>query len=94
MPGLVPGIHVFTSLKQERRGWPGASASGSDAVLRAAMPGHDENEPYSIGYAAGMRYAGSSTICKPCRAAAWNQMRAIGIGLAKMESQRARRLET
>jgi len=23
MPGLVPGIHVFAALKQERRGWPG-----------------------------------------------------------------------
>jgi hypothetical protein len=23
MPGLVPGIHVFSAFKQERRGWPG-----------------------------------------------------------------------
>jgi hypothetical protein len=23
MPGLVPGIHVFTELHQEKRGWPG-----------------------------------------------------------------------
>jgi 4'-phosphopantetheinyl transferase EntD len=23
MPGLVPGIHVLSSLKQEERGWPG-----------------------------------------------------------------------
>jgi len=23
MPGLVPGIHVFAFLRQERRGWPG-----------------------------------------------------------------------
>jgi len=23
MPGLVPGIHVFTAMQQERRGWPG-----------------------------------------------------------------------
>jgi hypothetical protein len=23
MPGLVPGIHVLASLRQERRGWPG-----------------------------------------------------------------------
>jgi len=23
MPGLVPGIHVFASLRQGRRGWPG-----------------------------------------------------------------------
>src|SRR3979411_2104660 len=37
MPGLVPGIHVLSALKQERRGWPG-KASGSDAVLRTAMP--------------------------------------------------------
>jgi hypothetical protein len=22
MPGLVPGIHVFTPNKQEKRGWP------------------------------------------------------------------------
>jgi hypothetical protein len=43
MPGLVPGIHVLSALKQERRGWPG-KASGSDAVLRTAMPGHDEKE--------------------------------------------------
>src|SRR5450631_105674 len=26
MPGLVPGIHVLTSLQQERRGWPGHPA--------------------------------------------------------------------
>jgi hypothetical protein len=25
MPGLVPGIHVQTSLRTERRGWPGRS---------------------------------------------------------------------
>jgi hypothetical protein len=25
MPGLVPGIHVLGSLKQESRGWPGGS---------------------------------------------------------------------
>jgi len=23
MPGLVPGIHVLTSLQDQRRGWPG-----------------------------------------------------------------------
>jgi hypothetical protein len=23
MPGLVPGIHVFVPIEQERRGWPG-----------------------------------------------------------------------
>ena len=26
MPGLVPGIHVFTPIEQERRGWPGRQA--------------------------------------------------------------------
>jgi hypothetical protein len=25
MAGLVPGIHVFATLRQERRGWPGRS---------------------------------------------------------------------
>ena len=43
MPGLVPGIHILASLKQEGRGWPGM-ASGGDALLRTAMPGHDEKE--------------------------------------------------
>jgi hypothetical protein len=38
MPGLVPGIHVLTSLKQERRGWPGHLHE--DAL--ALWPGHDE----------------------------------------------------
>jgi hypothetical protein len=40
MPGLVPGIHVF--LKSYSKTWiAGTYASGSDAVLRTAMPGHD-----------------------------------------------------
>jgi hypothetical protein len=38
MPGLVPGIHVLTSLKQERRGRPGHLRE--DAL--ALWPGHDE----------------------------------------------------
>ena len=42
MPGLVPGIHVFLSQSQDVDGR--AQASGSDAVLRTAMPGHDENK--------------------------------------------------
>jgi hypothetical protein len=36
MPGLVPGIHVLTVLKQERRGWPGRS------------PAMTESESFSI----------------------------------------------
>jgi hypothetical protein len=32
---------LSTHPKQEERGWPG-QASGSDAVLRMAMSGHDE----------------------------------------------------
>jgi hypothetical protein len=38
MPGFMPGIHAFTSSKT----WmAGTLASGSDAVLWTAMPGHD-----------------------------------------------------
>jgi hypothetical protein len=40
MPGLVPGIHVLAALK-EKTWMAGTSASGSDAVLWTAMPGHD-----------------------------------------------------
>jgi hypothetical protein len=47
MPGLVPGIHVLDGYA--RKTWmAGTKASGSDAVLRTAMPGHDEVF-YSIG---------------------------------------------
>jgi hypothetical protein len=43
IPGLVPGIHVFRSLVAKT--WmAGTQASGSDAVLRTAMPGHDGRE--------------------------------------------------
>src|SRR6476619_5237017 len=42
MPGLVPGIHVFRATMKKDVGGP-AWASGSDAVLRTAMPGHGEN---------------------------------------------------
>ena len=41
MPGLVPGIHVL--LHWNKKDVDGrAQASGSDAVLQTAMPGHDE----------------------------------------------------
>jgi hypothetical protein len=42
MPGLVPGIHALSYIKQDVDGR--AQASGSDAVLQTAMPGHDGNE--------------------------------------------------
>jgi hypothetical protein len=42
MPGLVPGIRVLITKRKVRRGWPGPWASGSDAVLQTAKPGHDE----------------------------------------------------
>jgi hypothetical protein len=42
MPGLVPGIHVFNSIAASKDVDGRAEASGSDAVLRTAMPGHDE----------------------------------------------------
>jgi hypothetical protein len=31
MPGLVPGIHVLTTPKQERRGWPGRSPAMTES---------------------------------------------------------------
>jgi hypothetical protein len=40
MPGLVPGIHVPTVGRKDVDGR--AKASGSDAVLQTAMPGHDK----------------------------------------------------
>ena len=39
MPALVAGIHVFTFVRHQRRGWPGISAF--TRVFRRAMPGHD-----------------------------------------------------
>jgi hypothetical protein len=33
MPGLVPGIHVFTTSQQERRGWPGRSPAMTKARI-------------------------------------------------------------
>src|SRR5260370_29781833 len=43
MPGLGPGIHALAAMNQERPGWPGIGER-SDAVLRTAMPGHDDTE--------------------------------------------------
>src|SRR3981189_340218 len=41
MPGLVPGIHVFLNLR--KRDVDGRDiGERSDAVLRTAMPGHDD----------------------------------------------------
>jgi hypothetical protein len=37
MPGLVPGIHVFKTMRHEERGWPGRLAETRFALL----PGHD-----------------------------------------------------
>src|SRR3984893_10363965 len=45
MPGLVPGIHVLSCVKNDVDGRE--EASGSDAVLQTAMPGHDGNKPWS-----------------------------------------------
>jgi hypothetical protein len=42
MPGLVPGIHVFTlRMKEESRGWPGAQTSLRSLRKQTTMPGHD-----------------------------------------------------
>jgi hypothetical protein len=38
MPGLVPGIHVFTVVRQREHGWSGLLAKTRFALL----PGHDE----------------------------------------------------
>jgi hypothetical protein len=41
MPGLVPGIHVFLVAASNKTWMAGIWASGSDAVVRTAVPGHD-----------------------------------------------------
>jgi hypothetical protein len=33
MPGLVPGIHALSALKQERRGWPGRSPAMTEEKI-------------------------------------------------------------
>ena len=42
MAGLVPAIHVF-GYQSKKDVDARAKASGSDAVLRTDMPGHDED---------------------------------------------------
>src|SRR3981081_2615179 len=42
MPGLVPGIHVFTDRAEDVDGRD--IGERSDAVLRTAMPGHDQSD--------------------------------------------------
>jgi hypothetical protein len=41
MPGLVPGIHVFTSQPKLKTWMAGTIGERSDAVLRTAVSGHD-----------------------------------------------------
>jgi hypothetical protein len=48
MPGLVPGIHVLPGARSKDVDGR-AKASGSDAVLRTAMPGHDESIVADVG---------------------------------------------
>jgi hypothetical protein len=43
MPGLVPGIHVFAESRKQRVDGR-VIGEQSDAVLRTAMPGHDNIE--------------------------------------------------
>jgi hypothetical protein len=47
MPGFMPDIHILNALSIKRRGWP-RQMSASDAVLRTAMPGHDDNIDHRI----------------------------------------------
>jgi hypothetical protein len=42
MPGLVPGIHVLTASVSRKTWMAGTIGERSDAVLRTAMPGHDD----------------------------------------------------
>jgi len=44
MPGLVPGIHVLASTNEQRDVDGRDIGERSDAVLRTALPGHDEGE--------------------------------------------------
>jgi hypothetical protein len=69
MPGLVPGIHaLLLKMEKERRGWPGIGER-SDAVLRTAMPGHDEDDEIVVETTSAyfQHRAGSPTI-SGCRA--------------------------
>src|SRR5712672_81266 len=51
MPGLVPGIHVLTILRQERRGWPGRSSAMTESSSpQQPLPRHMiEFEPDAVG---------------------------------------------
>jgi hypothetical protein len=40
MPGLVPGIHVFTNHPTKRKTWMAGSSSAKTRF--ALLPGHDE----------------------------------------------------
>src|ERR1700676_4901512 len=48
MPGLVSGIHVLPSLKQERRRWPGHRRAEATPSFGTAMPGHDEPDGKNV----------------------------------------------
>jgi hypothetical protein len=48
MPALVAGIHVSLLLAKTKTWMAGSQASGSDAVLRTAMPGHDGSTELTI----------------------------------------------
>jgi hypothetical protein len=50
MAGLVPAIHVFLAQLAAKTWMPGTQASGSDAVLWTAMPGHDEKRIVFTGW--------------------------------------------
>jgi hypothetical protein len=61
MPGLVPGIDVFLFGAKEGVD-AGTWASGSDAVPRTAIPGHDgkENQPALSRTPARRNFCGST----------------------------------
>jgi len=46
MPGLVPGIHVFASLRQGRRGWPGQARQMTKTATYSQS--HDRNAVSAI----------------------------------------------
>jgi hypothetical protein len=52
----MPGIHVLAALKQEDVDGR-AQASGSDAVLRTALPGHDERANHFLIIRKSLKYS-------------------------------------
>src|SRR5882757_2447880 len=48
MPGLVPGIHVLTHVKQERRGWPGRSPAMTENNANPSQPASNRALPLPI----------------------------------------------